>query len=149
MVVVSRAVAPAFATIDVGEYGSLLSQGRQPYFIAPNRLSNEFAGRAGTAPAMVACAAGAAAAAACAGASDTDGFSAGAGAGLGAGFGSACFGAAARARTTAGGESLLSDFGFAAGAGGGALAVVSLPPRPTLRARLENQPSDCAGFSAG
>ncbi len=125
--------------------------GDDNYFIAPNRLSNEFDGRAGWAPAMVASlAAGAGAAAATdAGVSATDGLSAGA-AGLAAAcFGSTCFGAAARERATDGGESLLSDFGFAAAAGG-ALAVVSEPPMPTLRARLENQPSDCcAGCCVG
>src|SRR5262245_17369834 len=94
-------------------------------------------------------AAGAGAAAACAGASETDGFGAGAG-GLGAAcFGSGCFGATAVARATDGlAAGLLSAFGLAAS--GGALAVVSEPPRPTLRARLENQPSDsCAGCCVG
>src|SRR6185369_5188441 len=85
------------------------------------------------------------------GASETDGFSAGA-AGLAATcFGSGCFGAAgaaAVARAIGAGAGLLSAFGLAAA--GGALAVVSEPPRPTLRARLEKKPSDsCAGCCAG
>ena len=88
------------------------------YLIAPNRLSNEFDGTTGWAPAMVAAGAGAGAAAAGAGVSETDGFSAGE-----AGFaavdclaGSACFGAAAVVRAIGGdGAGLLSAFGLAAG----------------------------------
>lgn len=72
----------------------------------------------------------------------TVGFSAG------GGFGSACFGsarlgAAAVAREIDGGAGLLAALGLA---GGGALAVVSEPPSPTLRARLEKKLSErCSG----
>ena len=114
------------------------------YFIAPKRLSNEFAGTIGCEPVtMLSFAAGAAAAAV----SESDGFSGGRGAAA-ACLGSAALGTAAMAFGSAASERVGSlrlasiTFGFA---GAGALAVVSLdPPNPTLRARLEKKPSDCA-----
>lgn len=119
------------------------------YFTAEKRLSNEFAGTIGCEPAtMLSFVAGAAAA----WLSASDGFSGGRGAAA-ACLGSAAFGAAAAvafgsAASERGGSLRLASitFGFA---GTGALAVVSLePPIPTLRARLEKKPSDCADGAA-
>ena len=107
---------------------------------AEKRLSNEFGGTFGAAPAtMPSFAAGAAAACA------SDGFSGGWAAAclVSAGADVGALGADASGRGD--GLRLASMiFGFAGMAGGGALAVVSAVPRPTLRARLLKNPSDCA-----
>ena len=112
---------------------------------AEKRLSNELAGTIGAAPATTASFAGAANAVA-AGESEAAGFGGWAAACLV----SAAFGAAATAFgadvSKRGGSLRLASitFGFPAGIGC-ALAVVSAePPRPTLRARLLKNPSDCA-----
>src|SRR5690349_2778054 len=78
-----------------------------------------------------------AAAAAVAGASETDGFSAG----LAAGLASACL---VSAGLNAFGSGLASAFGLLAGAAEAEAVVSALAlPKPTLWARLANQPSDC------
>src|SRR6185437_9499457 len=106
------------------------------YCIAPKRLLKEFAGTIGWAPATTEVWGAAGAAAWAGGLSVTEGFS--------AGFFAACFVS----------PDLGSGLDFAAArriglagaaGGGGALAVVSAPPRPTLRARLEKKPSEEPG----
>ena len=122
----------------------------QPYLKAEKRLSKEFAGTIGCEPATrLSFAAGAGAA----GVSESDGFSGGRGADAAACLGSAAFGAAAVAFGAAtsgrdGGSLRLASITFGL-VGTGALAVVSAePPSPTLRARLEKKPSDCAAGAA-
>ena len=116
---------------------------------AEKRLSKELAGTIGAAPATTPSFAGAAnAAAACE--SETDGFSGGWAAAclvsilLSVAFGAAAaaFGAGASER---GGSFRLASMTFGFAGIGCALAVVSAePPRPTRRARLLKNPSDCA-----
>ena len=133
---------PAFAGMTAG-------RPRSSYLNAEKRLSNEFGGRIGCEPATWP-SLGAGADAAAAGVSEGDGFSGGRAAAtcfvsdaagvdaLGSALG------AAVSRRCGGGFRLVSmTFGFA-GMGGCAVAVVSAPPRPTLRARLLKKPSDCA-----
>ena len=113
---------------------------RACYFTAPKRLSNEFVDTIGAEPVTWAAAG---VAAAVAEASVTEGFGGGLAAaclvstGLASGFGAA--------RTTDGCGLASATFGLG---GGGALAGVAsaVPPMPTLRARLEKNPSD---FSPG
>src|SRR5215212_10202343 len=116
------------------------------HFIAPKRLSNEFEDTIGADPETCASLPVGANAAAVAGASVTEGFNAGLAAAC---LVSAAFGVAAGARASDGAGSLRLasiTLGFA---GGGALGAASEPPMPTLRARLEKNPSDCAGCCAG
>src|SRR5258705_13795988 len=123
------------------------------YFTAPKRLSNEFEDTIGADPvtwASLAAGANAAAGAGAAAAVDvsvTEGFSAGLAAAC---LGSAGFGADAVARASDGAGSLrLASITFGFAGGGGALAGGSEPPRPTLRAGLEKNPSDLWDSSAG
>src|SRR5258705_2871578 len=116
------------------------------YLNAEKRLSKEFGGTIGCEPAtMPSFAAGAAAA----GASVTDGFRGGRTAAClvwgaaGVEEGVEGFGADASGRSGATLRLVSMIFGFA-GTAGGALAVVSAAPMPTLRARLLKKPSDCA-----
>src|SRR5260370_20621369 len=118
------------------------------YLNAEKRLSTELAGTIGAEPASTPSCAGAAnAAAACE--SETDGCTGGwAAACLISGLISAAFGAAAAFEAGAserGGSFRLASMTFGFAGIGCALAVVSAePPRPTLRARLVKNPSDCA-----
>ena len=134
---------PAFAGMTMRCRGDLA------YLNAEKRLSKEFAGTIGAAPATTPSYAGAANAAAV-WESETAGFGGWAAACLvSAAFGAAAtvFGADASGR---GGSLRVASmtFGFAGGIGC-ALAVVSAePPRPTLRARLLKNPSDCAAGAA-
>ena len=120
---------------------------------AEKRLSNEFGGRIGCEPATwPSLGAGAAAAAGAAGVSEGDGFSGGRAAAtcfvsdaagvdaLGSALGSA-LGADVSGR---GGGFRLASIAFGFAGIGCVVAVVSAPPRPTLRARLLKKPSDCA-----
>jgi hypothetical protein len=117
---------------------------------AENRLSKELAGTIGAAPATTSSFFAGAANAAAAGESETDGF--------GGGWAEAClvsaafgaeataFGAAASER---GGSFRLASITFGFAGIGCALAVVSAElPRPTLRARLLKNPSDCGAADA-
>ena len=112
---------------------------------AEKRLSNELGGTIGAEPATTPSFAGAAgAAAACE--SEIDGFSGGWAAAclvsVGFGAAAAAFGADASKR---GGSLRLASMTFGFAGIGCALAVVSAgPPRPTRRARLLKNPSDCA-----
>ena len=130
---------PAFAGMTMRCRGDLA------YLNAEKRLSKEFAGTIGAAPATTPSFAGAAnAVAACE--SETDGFSGGCAAAC---LVSAAFGAAATAlgadASGRGGSFRLASMTFGFAGIGCALAVVSAePPRPTLRARLLKNPSDCA-----
>src|SRR5882724_6438220 len=103
------------------------------YFVAEKRLSNEFVCTIGWAPATrpsLGAAAGSASEAA----------------GLNGGRLAACLVSAGFAAATFGVAGLASAaFGLAGAGGGGVVDVVSgALPRPILRARLENRPSDCA-----
>src|SRR6476646_5165658 len=115
------------------------------YLNAEKRLSNELAGTTGAEPATTPSFADAAgAAAACE--SEIDGFSAGCAAAclVSVAFGAAAvaFGAVASER---GGSFRLASMTFGFAGIGCALSVVPAPPpRPTLRARLVKNPSDCA-----
>jgi len=104
------------------------------YFTAEKRLSNELEGTIGWEPAtMASFAAGAGAG------SETVGLNGGRTAAtlVSAGFGAMVLGTVAEGR----GVSLASmTFGLA----GTAVEVVSAPVNPTLRAKLEKKPSDCA-----
>src|SRR5476649_820149 len=150
MSAVDGIAAPTRHNIANGGYGSLLSQGRRKwkrrssYFTAEKRLSNEFDETIGWEPATWPFAGGAVAA----GVSESEGFS---GARAAACLVSEAFGEALGIEASGrGGGSLrlASAFGFAGGEIGCALAVASaVPPRPTLRARLEKNPSD-GGFGA-
>src|ERR1700716_1930709 len=112
------------------------------YLNAEKRLSNEFACTIGCAPATRPSFADGGAAAASE--SAFAGFSGGRAAAcfVSLGFGAAAFGAGASGR----GSFRLASMTFGFAAIGCALAVVSAaaPPRPTLRARLLKNPSDCA-----
>ena len=107
---------------------AIRANGRASYFAAPKRLSNEFVDTIGAEPeTRLSLAAGV----------STDGFSGGrpAAACLASGFGAVAFGASGR-----GGSLRLASAAF--GFEGGVLAVASAAPlMPTLRARLEKNPS--------
>src|SRR5436189_1788242 len=124
-------------------------RGDPVYLNAEKRLSNELAGTIGAAPATTPSFAGAAnAAAACD--SETAGFSGGWAVAC---LVSATFGAAATAfgadASERGGSLRLASMIFGFAGIGCALAVVSAePPRPTLRARLLKNPSDCGAADA-
>ena len=106
------------------------------YFTAEKRLSNELAGTIGAEPATRLSLPGAAAAVA-GGVSEIVGFSGGCAVAclVSAVFGAETFGGWGSFRLVS------MTFGLAAVAS--ALEVVSAPPRPTLRARLLKNPSDC------
>src|SRR6267142_996584 len=116
---------------------------RSSYLNAEKRLSKEFGGRIGCEPATWP-SFGAGAAAAGVRVSEGDGFSGGRAA-------TTCFvsdatgvdalGAGVSGR---GGGFRLASMSFGFAGTGCAVAVVSAPPRPTLRARLLKKPSDCA-----
>src|SRR5215468_684844 len=132
-----------------------------PYFTAPNRLSNEFDDITGAAPASCASLLPAAAAL-----SDTDGFSGGRDAATlaSAGFGSAGLAAATGLAVSLGAsfasfavpcpgtnrvtaafslDAAVGGVAVAVVAGGDVVAVVSAVPMPILRARPEKKPPPC------
>jgi hypothetical protein len=125
-------------------------KGDLAYLNAENRLSNELAGTIGAAPATTSSFFAGAANAAAAGESETDGFSGG---WAEACLVSAAFGAEAtafgEATSERGGSFRLASITFGFAGIGWALAVVSAElPRPTLRARLLKNPSDCGAADA-
>src|SRR6266700_5749201 len=114
---------------------------RSSYLNAEKRLSNEFGGRIGCEPATwPSFGAGAAAA----GVSEGDGFSGGRAAAICFVSDAAGVDALGAGVSGRGGGFRLASMIFGFAGTGCAVAVVSAPPRPTLRARLLKKPSDCA-----
>ena len=95
--VISALVLQLFAKFKLVVMGPGVRRDDWAYFTAEKRLSKEFAGTIGWAPATMASFAGAGAAAGAAGVSESDGFSGGRAAAwlVSAAFGAAAFGAAA------------------------------------------------------